>query len=426
MNKSKPMDKQALKNIATDQKNAFMNKSGLIDRDIDVNSFLKTSQVVIISGVRRCGKSSLLYLIKEKLGLKENQFCYFNFDDERISTDVSIFNELYAFHLEMYDTEPIFFFDEIQIIPGWQKFVNRMHEQGKKIFVTGSNAQLLSSEIATSLTGRTKILELFPFSFAEYLRFFDRSYDLKALSTEKTASLKADLNRYLEMGGFPLVIKEDDLELLNGWFQDILYRDIVARYNLTSADALRQIAVFLLTNVGKLFSYSTLQQISGVKSSRSVKDFLTYFENSYLFYYLKKFDYSVKKQIMNSRKAYVIDNGVANRIGINFSKNTGRLMENAVFVELMRRKKEIYYFKGKNECDFLITENLKPSLAIQVTYELTETSFDRETAGLLEAMETYNIPKGLLITFEEVHDFAIENIEAVTLYEWLLNHSKKN
>lgn len=420
------MDKQALKNIATDQKNAFMNKSGLIDRDIDVNSFLKTSQVVIISGVRRCGKSSLLYLIKEKLGLKENQFCYFNFDDERISTDVSIFNELYAFHLEMYDTEPIFFFDEIQIIPGWQKFVNRMHEQGKKIFVTGSNAQLLSSEIATSLTGRTKILELFPFSFAEYLRFFDRSYDLKALSTEKTASLKADLNRYLEMGGFPLVIKEDDLELLNGWFQDILYRDIVARYNLTSADALRQIAVFLLTNVGKLFSYSTLQQISGVKSSRSVKDFLTYFENSYLFYYLKKFDYSVKKQIMNSRKAYVIDNGVANRIGINFSKNTGRLMENAVFVELMRRKKEIYYFKGKNECDFLITENLKPSLAIQVTYELTETSFDRETAGLLEAMETYNIPKGLLITFEEVHDFAIENIEAVTLYEWLLNHSKKN
>ncbi|MFA7615860.1 MAG: ATP-binding protein [Weeksellaceae bacterium] len=414
------MDKQALKNIATDQKNAFMNKSGLIDRDTDVNNFLKTSQVVIISGVRRCGKSSLLYLIKEKLGLKENQFCYFNFDDERINTDVSIFNELYALHLEMYDTEPVFFFDEIQIIPGWQKFVNRMHEQGKKIFVTGSNAQLLSSEIATSLTGRAKILELFPFSFAEYLRFFDKNYDLNALSTSKKAALKADLTRYLEMGGFPLVIKEADLELLNGWFQDILYRDIVARYKLTSTDALRQIAVFLLTNIGKLFSYATLQQISGVKSSKSVKDFLTYFENSYLFYYLKKFDYSVKKQIMNSRKVYAIDNGVANRIGINFSKNTGRLMENAVFVELMRRKKEVYYFKGKNECDFLITENLKPFLAIQLTYELTETSFARETAGLLEAMETYKIPKGLLITFEEVHDFQIENIETVTLYEWLL------
>ncbi|MGB6094318.1 MAG: ATP-binding protein [Moheibacter sp.] len=414
------MDKQALKNIATDQKNAFMNKSGLIDRDTDVNNFLKTSQVVIISGVRRCGKSSLLYLIKEKLGLKENQFCYFNFDDERINTDVSIFNELYALHLEMYDTEPVFFFDEIQIIPGWQKFVNLMHEQGKKIFVTGSNAQLLSSEIATSLTGRAKILELFPFSFAEYLRFFDKNYDLNALSTPKKAALKADLTRYLEMGGFPLVIKEADLELLNGWFQDILYRDIVARYKLTSTDALRQIAVFLLTNIGKLFSYATLQQISGVKSSKSVKDFLTYFENSYLFYYLKKFDYSVKKQIMNSRKVYAIDNGVANRIGINFSKNTGRLMENAVFVELMRRKKEVYYFKGKNECDFLITENLKPFLAIQLTYELTETSFARETAGLLEAMETYKIPKGLLITFEEVHDFQIENIETVTLYEWLL------
>lgn len=411
---------QDLRNIAIDQKNAFMNKNGLIERDIDMEKFLSTSQVVVISGVRRCGKSSLLYLIKERLGLKENQFCYFNFDDERIGTDVSILNELYALHLEMYGIEPVFFFDEIQVIPGWQKFVNRMHEQGRKVFVTGSNAQLLSSEIATSLTGRTKILELFPFSFSEYLSYFERSYNLKGLSTKKKALLKADLNQYLNMGGFPLVLKEDDMELLNGWFQDILYRDIVARYNLTSVEALRQIAVFLLTNVGKLFSYSTLQQISGTKSSKSVKDFLTYFENAFLFYFLKKFDYSVKKQIMNSRKAYVIDNGVANRIGINFSRNIGRLMENAVFVELMRRKKEIYYFKGKNECDFLIVENLKPVLAIQVTYELTETNLKRETAGLLEAMKTYEIPRGLLITYEDSQNFSIENIEAMTLYDWLL------
>ena len=216
------------------------------------------------------------------------------------------------------------------------------------------------------------------------------------------------------------MLKEQDMELLNGWFQDILYRDIVARYRLSSAAEIKQIAIYLLTNIGKPFSYATLQNISGIKSSSSVKDYLYYYESCFLFYYLRKFDYSVKKQIMNSRKVYAIDNGVANRLGVNFSKNTGRLMENAVFVELLRRNKEVFYFSGKNECDFLIVENLKAMQAIQVTYQLNEENQKRELAGISEAMKTYHIPDGLIITFEKSTLTPGNGIKVVTLYDWLL------
>lgn len=414
------MEKQLLKDIMLDQKSIFLRKEGLINRDIVLDKYLTTEQVVVISGVRRCGKSSLLKLIKDKLELEEHQLCYFNFDDERITPDISIFDHIYTSHLELYNHEPVFFFDEVQVIPGWQKFVNRMHEQGSKVYVTGSNAQLLSSEIATSLTGRTRTINLYPFSFAEYLRYIGHEYKSDRLSVQKRAQLQADLLKYLNHGGFPLVIKEGDIEIMNDWFQDILYRDIIARYRLTSIEEIRQMAVYLLTNIGKLFSYSTLQEITGLKSSKSVKDFLSYFESAFLFTYLRKFDYSVRKQIMNSRKVYAIDNAVVNRLGLNFSPNTGRLMENVVFIELQRRQKEVFYFQGKNECDFLLVEGLKVTQAIQVTYQLTSENLEREKKGILEAMEKYKIPRGTIITYDEVYGISIEGVEIISLSKWLL------
>ena len=417
----KTMDKQVLQSIVIDQKEMFSSRSDLIERDVALDKYLTTNQIVVISGVRRCGKSSLLSIIKNRLGLKENEYCYLNFDDERITADVHILSDLYAIHLEIYRTEPVFFFDEIQLVDGWEKFVNRMYEQGRKLYVTGSNAKLLSSEISTSLTGRTRVLELFPFSFAEYIRFLGRNYNMEQLSVRQLSLLKNDMNTYLSQGGFPLVVKEKDIELINGWFQDILYRDIVARYRLTSVAELRQIALYLASNIGKFFSYSTLQHISGIKSVSSVKDYLHYFESSYLFYYLRKFDYSVKKQIMNSRKVYVIDNAVASRLGFGFSENRGRLMENVVFIELKRRNKEVFYHSGKQECDFLVTENLNVVEAIQVTYELKEENINREINGLKEAMQLFNISRGIIITFEQGHyDFEFsENIEIIPLYKWL-------
>ena len=416
------MDKRHLQEILIDQKEVFRNKTGIIKRDLPLDDYLNTGQVVVITGVRRCGKSSLLFLIKEALGLSESEYCYCNFDDERIAYYPALLNDIYTLHLEMYRTEPVFFFDEIQEVAGWEKFVNRMYEQGRKIFITGSNATMLSSEISSSLTGRNKVLELFPFSFSEYLRMEDKSYITERLSVKQRALLLNDLNSYLETGGFPLVVKEKDAEIAHALFQDILYRDIVVRYKLSNVEEVRQIALYLASNTGKLFSYATLQTVSGLKSLSSVKNYLQYFEASFLFYYLKKFDYSVKKQIMNSRKDYAVDNAIPNRLGFRFTENKGRLLENVVFIELQRRGCELYYSSEKYECDFLVKENLHITEAIQVTYALNEDNFTREMCGLTEAMHKFNIPKGTLIVVDD-NKYPVELPRGVTVvpaYEWLL------
>ena len=416
------MEKAHLREILIDQTEAFLNRTGLIERDLALTSYLDTSQVVVITGIRRCGKSSLLSLIRMALGLKESEFCYCNFDDERIVPYFSLLNDIYSIHLEIYRTEPIFFFDEIQEVPGWEKFVNRMYEQGHKVFVTGSNATLLSSEISSSLTGRNKILKLFPFSFVEYLRMVGKEYSPERLTVKQRSLLLHDLNGYLETGGLPLVVKEKDMEIAHALFQDILYRDIVIRYKLSNVDEIKQIALYLASNVSKLFSYATLQSISGLKSISSVKNYLQFFEASYLFYYLKKFDYSVKKQIMNSRKVFAVDNAIPNRLGFRFSENKGRILENTVFIELLRRGHELYYFSGKNECDFLVKEKLNITEAIQVAYELTATNFHREISGLTEAMQSYNIPKGTLIVYDDkaYRGELPEGISIVPAYAWLI------
>ncbi len=416
------MFKDRLKEIVFDQKEVFNKQKNLIDRDVDYKRYIETGQVVIISGIRRCGKSSLLYLIKEKMGLDDPGFCYFNFDDERITRETGILDQVYNLHLEVYGTEPVFFFDEIQNVEAWEKFISRMYEKGSKIFVTGSNARLLSSEISTSLTGRNQVLALFPFSFSEYLRYKKSGFDLKKLSSTAKALLIKNFNEYLEMGGFPLVVKENDLELINHYFQDLLYRDIISRYHLTQVDEIRQIGLFLASNTGKIFSYSTLQKVSGVKSTSSVKEYLEYFRQSWLFFYLKKFDYSVRKQVMNPKKAYTIDPAVANHLGMNFSSNKGRVLENIVFLELLRRGKEVYYHSGKKECDFLIKEGTGIARAIQVSLTLHEENRERELKGLAEAMDTYGLDQGLLITLDEESE-TVYNGKQIILqpcWKWLL------
>lgn len=416
------MIKDSLKEIMFDQKDVFNNRRKLIHRDIKLEKYITTNQVVIISGIRRCGKSSLLFLIKEKMNLKESEYCYFNFDDERIISEISILENIYNLHLEVYGKEPVLFLDEIQNISNWEKFVNRMYEQGIKVFVTGSNAKLLSSEISTSLTGRNKLIELYPFSFSEYLRFIGSDYNLSRLTPKTKPLLLKDFNNYFETGGFPLVIKENDTELINSWFQDILYRDIISRYKLTQVNEIKQIGLYFASNIGKLFSYSTLQEISGVKSLSSIKDYLYYYEQSYLYFYLKKFDYSVRKQIMNPKKVYTIDQAFAHRLGFNFSENKGRILENIVYLELRRRGKEVFYYAGKKECDFVVKEGLGIVEAIQVAYQVDVNNFKRESQGLQEAMTTYNLKEGLMLNYNsQESNFAdITGMKVIPVWEWLL------
>jgi uncharacterized protein len=416
------MIKDKLKEIMFDQMDVFNNRKDLIHRDIKLEKYIATRQIVIISGIRRCGKSSLMFLIKEKMNLKDQEYCYFNFDDERIIADVSILEDIYNLHIEVYGQEPVLFLDEIQNVDNWEKFVNRMYEQGIKVFVTGSNAKLLSSEISTSLTGRNKLIELFPFSFSEYLRFIGNKYDLNRLTAKSKSLLLKDFNNYFETGGFPLVVKENDTELMNAYFQDILYRDIISRFRLTQVNEIKQIGLYFASNIGKLFSYSTLKEISGVKSLSSIKDYLYYYEQSYLYFYLKKFDYSVKKQIMNPKKVYAIDPAFVHRLGFNFSENKGRILENIVYLELLRRGKEVYYHSGKKECDFVVKEGLNINEAIQVVYQVNVSNYQREYQGLKEAMSTYNLKEGLMLNYNIGESFIPEivGLKVLPVWEWLL------
>lgn len=416
------IEKEKIKEVIFDQKEVFEKKKHLIPRDIPIKQAISTNQIVIISGVRRCGKSSLLYLLKGEMRLNEEDYCYFNFDDERIIPDIQLLEKIYNLHLEIYGKTPVLFFDEIQNISGWEKFINRMHEQQIKIFVTGSNANLLSSEIATSLTGRNIILELYPFSFNEYLRLNEQEFNIDRLSSGKKALLLKSFNHYFQTGGFPLVIIEDNLELINAYFQDVLYRDIVSRHRISQVEEIKQIGLYFATNTGKLFSYKTLQEISGIKSTSSVKNYLYYYSQSYLFFFLKKFDYSVKKQIMNPRKVYTIDQGFSARLGFNFSENKGRILENIVCIELLRRGKEIYYYTGKNECDFLIKEGTEIKQAIQVCYEININNAKRETAGLIEAQENFSPDESLLLTYDETpqEQLTKKNIKTMPVWKWLL------
>jgi hypothetical protein len=417
-----------LKEIIIDQKETFNRARRLIKREVDTQKYISSSQVVIITGIRRCGKSSLLFLIKEEMKLHEEAYCYFNFDDERVANDIAILDQIYQTHLKIYGTVPVLFLDEIQNVKGWEKFVNRMHEKGIKLFITGSNANLLSSEISTSLTGRNKVIELFPFSFAEYLRFINKSYDPERLSTSNKALLMGDFEKYCSVGGFPLVVKDNDLELINGYYQDILYRDIVARFRLSQVNELKELGLFLAANIGKVLSYATLQKISGIKSLSTLQDYLSHFQQSYLFFFVKKFDYSVKKQTMNPRKVYTIDGGFANRIGFAFSANHGRLLENLVYLELRRRGKEVYYHAGKHECDFVVKEGIKVTEVIQVTEVLHIENYQRETAGLIEAMDSYPGSKGTLLLnrMEANVSLSEPHFSVIEVALWLLVEPKTN
>lgn len=296
-----------------------------------------------------------------------------------------------------------------------------MYEQGIKVFVTGSNAKLLSSEISGSLTGRNRVLRLFPFSFSEYLRYIGHNYNPEQLSSKNKALLLKDFNHYFETGGFPMVVKENDTELIHAYFQDILYRDIVARYRLSQVNEIRQIGLYFASNTGKLFSYATLQEVSGIKSTSSVKDYLDYYEQTYLFFFLKKFDFSVRKQQVNRRKVYAADPAVVHRLGFNFSANKGRVLENIVYLELIRCNKEVYYHSGKYECDFVVKDGLKVTLAIQVAYRLHTGNYEREYRGLEEAMKTYDNCPGLLLVYEKDEDLPPkEGIKVVPVWKWLL------
>jgi len=361
----------------------------------------------------------------------KDNFLYVNFEDERLLkfTADDFENTLEAFY-ELFPAaagEKIFlFFDEIQIIEGWEKFINRLIREGKfKIFITGSSAALLSKEISTVLTGRVYPLALYPLSFKELARY-RMEMELPAADLYKPATraaIKKIFGRYLENGGFPEVVLQNFRPLLQEYLKNIIYRDIVLRYKIKYEASLREIVSFMISNIAMAASLENIAKMTKMKNLMTVKNYLSYLENSFLFYRVSKYSHSVKEQIYNRDKFYCVDTGFYNEIAFANSDNRGRMLENLVYMELKRRNKDIYYFQGKRECDFLVKEKNKITAAIQVTAHLNDADKEREIAGLTEAMGEYGVKQGLIITEDESMSIKQDGkiILITPIWQWCLS-----
>lgn len=413
------MDKNTIKLVVAEQRESFKKKLELISRKIP-NSFIKSKKISVISGIRRSGKSTLLKQIAKNF----SDYYYFNFEDERLlDFKADDLNVMYEVLLELYGRQKVFLFDEIQNVYGWEKFARRLFEDGKKIFITGSNAKLLSSELATTLSGRHLKMELYPFSFAEFLEF--EKFPIKNFyNTEEKSVLARNFKHYLEYGGFPEIVTGKNKKELNQLYQDILIKDLIVRFKIRETKIFREIALYLLSNITAPMSFNNVRNMVGVKSVTTVKNYIDFFEEAYLFFSLFKYDYSIKKQIINDRKVYAVDTGLANAVAFKFSENIGANIENIIFIELKRREADIFYYKDKKECDFVIRKGLKITEAIQVTRDLANPqTAEREFRGLLDAMEKFNLKNGLVITESREEERKIDGrkIKIIPAWKWLLN-----
>jgi predicted AAA+ superfamily ATPase len=413
--------KELLKAVIYDQQKLVWN-SRFVTRNFR-NDLLSGESIVVVSGIRRCGKSTLLHQIRNEFPEKDY---YLNFDDERlIRFTVDDFQLLYETFIELFGVQNTFYFDEIQNIAGWERFVRRLHDHGRKVIITGSNASMLSRDLGTHLTGRYVQTEIFPFSFSEFLIYKNCIVNQRDFySTEGRALLISHFNDYFNSGGFPLYLKERNEDYLKSLYESILYRDVMVRNKLINEKELLQLVYYLASNVSKLSSFNGLTATVGVKNANTISSYIKFLEDTYLIFQVCKFDYSVKKQIQNPRKTYFIDSALIRRLGFLFSEEKGRILENIVFLELRRRGYEIFYHRNRHECDFVLREENSVVQAIQVCYSFdSENTRTRELNGIREAMEAYNLREGIILLHDAQEQTLEENgktIRFTPVWKWLL------
>ena len=409
-------------------------KNEYIHRDIINTIKLKSNFIEVITGVRRSGKSTIFDILIEdfiqKLKIQPKEILTINFDNPNF---IPFYQNVQKLD-EVIDTAEILtqskikylFLDEIQNIELWEKWVKAKYDQKifKKIFITGSNSKLLESQYISRLSGRYFSHFNQPFSFQEFLKFHGQDYYKKYADNFLIKNkLIALFSKYLKQGGFPEAVICNDQDILKTYYQTILLKDVIDNNKIRNSFNLKQIAYFLITNATCFFSYNNIAKNLKIHEN-TVKEYIEYLKQSYLFDELKKYDFSLKKQNANKRKIYCADNGLINQIGFNFSKNNGRYLENLVFTELKRKKKERFYHSNKYECDFVIKEGLKIKEAIQVCYELNSKNQNRELNGLREAMTAYKLKKGIIITYNQ-DKIIKENKKTIILipaWRWLLEN----
>ncbi len=392
------LNKLILNQVIEDQGRSF-SVGNWIERDTVLPTASK--RIVIVSGVRRCGKSTL---VKSSL-MKNNVAIYINFEDPRlVNFELSDFMRLEELMNEQGKSHLLL--DEVQNIMQWEIYARSAHERGVCLIITGSNASLLSRELGTKLTGRYMQLELFPFNYSEFLRFSGLERDEKSFKS------------YFEYGGFPEYLSEKDNDYLRLLLRDIVSRDIALRRNITNETKLVRLAVHLLSNIGKDFSYNKISKLLEIKSVRTVIDYCDYLQESYLMEYVPMYATSIKKQIANAKKAYAIDPAFAKANSLSFSQDLGRRFENFIYLKLRSSNRSIYYYRNKDsECDFLVKENEEIRSVIQVCWELNLDNQDRELKGIQNAMAETGTDDGVIVTFNQEDE--LNGIPVVPAWKWM-------
>ncbi len=399
-------------------------EENIIERDglTEAGKYLSHPNILAVIGIRRCGKSIFSYLLA-----KTGKTGYINFDDERLGgLKADDLDKILESFYGLYGDIEYVILDEIQNVPEWELFANRLRRT-KKVILTGSNSEFLSGELAKHLTGRYIDVHIFPFSFREFLKIKGFK-EGPAYTTREKADIMKYLAEYLEMGGFPEAYKFGK-PIISRIYEDIITKDILFRHRITKLEELKKLAKYLVTNSSEEFTYAKLSRILGVKHVSTISNWVSYLEDSFLIFNLERFDFKLKQQFIAPKKAYCMDTGIVNSIGFRFSENKGKIMENAVAIELQRRKRaegaEIYYWKDhfQNEVDFVVKKGSLVSQLIQVSsISAREDIREREIKPLLKAGAELRCGNILVITwdYESEEKFDGKSIKFVTLWKWLL------
>ena len=414
--------KEILKRIIFEQQeNSKRLVRNAIPRHLE-DEWLSTTEILIITGIRRCGKSVLLQQMRDKMDEKD---FFFNFDDERlVNFKLEDFATLQECFFELFGEQHTYYFDEIQNVAGWETFVRRLYNEGNKVVVTGSNARMLSRELGTHLTGRYISVEVYPFSFAEYLQLRQIEPSQKDFYLLSGRSMLLERFRdFLEKGGFPKYLQTESVRYLSSLYESIVFRDVMARNGLTNDKEIQELVFYLASNATKRVTYSSLGKTIGIRHPETIKNYLEYIQQTYIIFQLLKYAPSVKTQMLSPKKVYFIDNALVSRMGFNATDNVGVKLENVVFIELKRRGYSLFYHADKKECDFLVREGGRITQAYQVTVKMEdEKTRKREIEGLQEAMDAYQLSEGYIITMDEQEELVVDGkaIHVVPAWEWML------
>ncbi|MBI5181790.1 MAG: ATP-binding protein [Nitrospirae bacterium] len=425
------MQKDVFKKLIADSHEKDL--SYVMDRDMEIP--LNTNKIISLVGVRRSGKTHVLYSIINKLRkfTEPENIVYINFEDDRLfpleMKDLNILlDAYYEMHPDKKNEKVYFFFDEIQNVQNWEKFIRRLYDtENCSIFLTGSSAKLLSKEIATALRGRTLSYEVFPLAFSEFIRFKGIKSDLH--SSKSQARIKNALSDYLIRGGFPEIINYEQavfMKTLQDYIDLIMYRDIIERFGITNTFLLKRLIKFCFSNISTFVSFNKLYndfKSEGLSISRNtVYEYISYLEDAYAIFTVPMYAKSVREQWRNPRKIYSVDVIFKTVMDYPLFIDIGRVFENIVFLELRRKAERIYYFKGKYEVDFYYTTGGKERL-LNVSYEMeSRDTRGREIRGLVEAMKRFSLKESAVVTSEQKELIKTDagEINVIPLWQWLL------